>query len=522
MLVESWSILTERRSVPTLTGSPQVGSTLTCQPGTEFGGAPVPLGTNGFFEVIDVGLETYLGPLPSLVVPERSAGRRIACRAAGGQTTVIIANTQVPRPQTFSRITSGGHGCGVTIAGAAMCWGGYVDSADLVVDPVPIGYGSGVTAVDSFINGGGGCVLVSGRVECWGQRANSMPPLGSPSLRPKVVAGLESGVTDLSLGYSAACAIQAGVVKCWGSGYFGELGNGPEFRETAEPVPGLPTGATSLADDGSCAVVAGAAWCWGWSTAASSDRSATLTRPRMMAGLESGVTGISANIHGGCAVVNGGVKCWGDNVEGQLGNGPGPFTTVPTDVPGLSRGVTSVSVSSQHVCAIVRGGPVTLPGFAPLSDGVVCWGLNNEGQLGRRTMDASATSFPGPVPNLSGVTALSAFDYGNCALVGGLSKCWGTNHGKFGNGSIGGLALLPVGYREGTIGDAVWNDDSNVRVFESMPEPTRGLSGVAVRLDRRHGSRVAHDDGHNGLYVFGPLPFAERPTASASLRQRAS
>src|SRR3569833_1091406 len=74
-----------------------------------------------------------------------------------------------------------------------------------------------------------------------------------------------------------------------------------------------------------------------------------------------------------CAVVDCGIRCWGSNAYGQLGNSGVEYADSATDVatlrPGSSAGVTSVAVGLHHSCAIV-------------SEQMLCWGRNSNGQLG--------------------------------------------------------------------------------------------------------------------------------------------
>jgi alpha-tubulin suppressor-like RCC1 family protein len=56
---------------------------------------------------------------------------------------------------------------------------------------------------------------------------------------PVQVVGLTSGVTQVAVGYTHACAIHNGGVKCWGTNGTGQLGIG---TLTASNVPVEPTG----------------------------------------------------------------------------------------------------------------------------------------------------------------------------------------------------------------------------------------------------------------------------------------
>lgn len=135
-----------------------------------------------------------------------------------------------------------------------------------------------------------------------------------------------------------------------------------------------------------------------------------------------------------CAIVAGVVRCWGDNELGQLGDGTGVSSVLPTTALGLS-GATALTSGWNHSCARLANATVK------------CWGENKLGQLGYgATSNRRAT--PVLVPGLTGVTSISASlsgadafgvrreDHTCAALATGAVRCWGGNaHGQLGNGS---------------------------------------------------------------------------------------
>jgi hypothetical protein len=103
------------------------------------------------------------------------------------------------------------------------------------------------------------------------------------------VAGLGSDVQAIAAGSGYTCALTGGGggAKCWGSNFFGQLGDGTtNSRSTPVDVTGLGSGVQAIAagDDHICALTS-----------------------------------------------SGGVKCWGRNGDGQLGDGTA-WRTAPVDV----------------------------------------------------------------------------------------------------------------------------------------------------------------------------------------------
>jgi alpha-tubulin suppressor-like RCC1 family protein len=152
------------------------------------------------------------------------------------------------------------------------------------------------------------------------------------------------------------------------------------------------------------------------------------------AGLGTGVTALAAGWGHTCALtVAGGVLCWGYNQNGELGNGTTADSSVPVPVTGLGTGVFAIEAGDDHTCAILDTGEVE------------CWGLNAYGQLGdgtkiSRDRPVVAGSFPG------GAVSVAAGWGHTCALTAaGMVKCWGNHeYGQLGTGQAGEYRLVPV------------------------------------------------------------------------------
>lgn len=138
--------------------------------------------------------------------------------------------------------------------------------------------------------------------------------------------------------------------------------------------------------------------------------------------IEADVKQVSGGYNHTCALVrpaasNGSVLCWGSNDEGQLGSGGGDS---PTPVPaGLDAAddPIQISVGYRSSCALLAGGTIK------------CWGSNQNGEVGNG-MTGSSVGTPTPTSALGGdAVSISVGQDQVCALLaGGDVQCWGANH----------------------------------------------------------------------------------------------
>jgi len=275
------------------------------------------------------------------------------------------------------------------------------------------------------------CALTSfGGVKCWG--SNWAGQLGDGTTTKRLsavdVVGLQSGVTAVFTGYESTCALtSSGGVKCWGYNQSGKLGDGTTTnRSTPVDVVGLQSGisAISIAALHTCALTSsGGVKCWGSNYGRLGDGTENQSSvPVDVVGLQSGMAAVFTGLDSTCALTTGGgIKCWGG---GFLGNGDSQNSTVPVDVVGLQSGVSTIAIGELTKCAVTSVG------------GVKCWGINYNGQLG----DGTTTDRPTPVDVIglqSGITAISVQRQYTCALSTlGAVKCWGLNeNGQLGDGT---------------------------------------------------------------------------------------
>ena len=266
----------------------------------------------------------------------------------------------------------GEHTCAIGRGGGLKCWGSNLSgelgdgtTTDRASPVNVVGLQTGVIALAA--GGKHTCALTSaGRVKCWG--LNNFGQLGDGSttdrLTPMAVAGLTARVVAIAAGDSHTCAvINTGGVKCWGLNDFGQLGDGSTAnRLTPVDVGGLTTRVVAVAagNGHTCALTrAGGMKCWGsnfWGQLGDGTTTDHLT-PADVVGLATGVVASAANHLSACAMTSiGSLKCWGANLDGQLGDGTSIRRLTPVDTLNLSTPVrawakfaTSSLVAGTHV-----------------------------------------------------------------------------------------------------------------------------------------------------------------------------
>ncbi len=278
-----------------------------------------------------------------------------------------------------------------------------------------------------------------GTVKCWGDDSSGQTGTGG-----KLTQTSEAGVPvvtspsfvenvnafTITAGGQHTCVAQVdGTVSCWGFNLGGQLGTGSATTATT-PTPtrnlvdALRLGAGS---SHTCAVRRnGEVACWGSNATGQLGLGSTASTnvPAALADLQ-GVKAIALGQSHSCAVTgNGDVFCWGENFNGQLAvTGTNRIEVFPRKCEGIS-GATAIAASNDSTCALVGNG------------GVVCWGKDDLGQLGKGVAGAPKNVAPVPVPGVAGATAITAGSEHFCAMTGeGVVFCWGSNaSGQLGNG----------------------------------------------------------------------------------------
>jgi len=186
-------------------------------------------------------------------------------------------------------------------------------------------------------NGHACALMTDGTVTCWGddssgQLGNGRVTDGGVAL-PSAVQGI-AGATAVGVGVEHSCALtgsgRAGSVWCWGGNGYGQLGNGTTTPSSTPVQVQASVGATSLAVGGlhACAgmLVAGVVKCWGKGGSGELGNGRTSDAPTpVTVQTISYPESLAAGGYHTCALVSSpNVVCWGSNDFGQLGNGNAP------------------------------------------------------------------------------------------------------------------------------------------------------------------------------------------------------
>ncbi len=348
----------------------------------------------------------------------------------------------------YSVSVGSNHSCARLSDNSVMCWGynGSFQSGGStfanVLTPNSISIPGNVMEISS--GGGTNCALIdNGSVECWG--ANNLGQLGDGSQDSSRSSVTVTGITtaqSVSVGWGSgfACALLTdNTIRCWGSNWDGQLGDGNGGPNTMSLVPVTVNGITtaaSIATGGyhSCAILADATIrCWGGGLAGQlgNGAEANSATPVVVSGINTAQS-ISLNGHNSCAKLSdNSLRCWGRNWYGQLGTTSHVYSTSPVDAYSGTPGVQSFSTGDTYTCIILTNNQLR------------CFGENANAQLGHVTIPS--VNKPATVKNITNAVALTAGKRHSCVLLeNGMVDCWGYNsRGQAGVGFQDLLSYIP-------------------------------------------------------------------------------
>lgn len=283
----------------------------------------------------------------------------------------------------------------------------------------------------------------SRRLYCWGSDAAGQLGDGGDNSDQSTPVEVVGGRTDwgsVSAGGVSTCArTTVGQLFCWGSDFYGQLGNGGDNTDVGEPTE-VGGGhrvwkVVSVGMEHTCARSrAGRLFCWGRDGSGQLGDDENLVNqglPTEVAGGGTDWSQVSAGMFHTCALkTTGHLYCFGADGAGQLGDGD-PLVDQHTPVE-VSSGATNwvqVATGASHTCALKSVGRL------------YCWGWDVHGQRGDgdpATDDLAAA----PVRVAEGTTrwqGVAASGWHTCArttgLRGGTVYCWGLDDdGEVGDG----------------------------------------------------------------------------------------
>lgn len=304
--------------------------------------------------------------------------------------------------RTYTTISAGrAFVCGIEAWGSASCWGKN-DKAQLGIGSIgapvatpttlsAMANGSVLTFSSIATGGEHACGLVpslSGMAVCWGSNSIGQLGDGNPGYftfnpmqqaNPVQVAGSQQW-SSIAAGKEHTCAVTTGGIgMCWGSNYYGELGNGPSTATVPIPnqlnfpiSPALTLVSSGPDAYGTC-FFQPVAYCDGANSRGEAGIGASSLVVRQPIHVWASVlfTTIALGTQHACAVDGSqNLYCWGDNTDGQIGMDPlyQYFLNHPQQVGSLQ--FSSVTSGGNHSCAVSVAGQI------------FCWGRNDRGQLG--------------------------------------------------------------------------------------------------------------------------------------------
>ena len=278
------------------------------------------------------------------------------------------------------------------------------------------------------------CLLHStGTVSCWGWNQYGQTGQSNETIvtGEETITGLV-GIQAVSAGAYHTCALdQQGQVWCWGRNNDGQLGDG---TNQDSPTPVLVRGfldrmiqAISAGSMHTCAIDRqGGVWCWGSNRNGKLGQavdSFSFNTPQQLTSLATPVSLIAAGSSHTCAVdANHDLWCWGEGTFGQVGLNPFAGSTQPVLLTHLNEEVISIQAGWFHTCLLTASGRV------------MCWGKNQDGQLGNAAQ-ISRADLVSPVNMAADVQLLASGGQSNCSLKkDGSLTCWGrNNYGQIGD-----------------------------------------------------------------------------------------
>ncbi len=334
-----------------------------------------------------------------------------------------------------SVVSSRTHSCGLTLTGAAYCWGanvsGELGDGTNVDRNLPTAVAGALTFTSIAAGRSTTCGLVAdGSAYCWG--LNDAGQFGDGTATTRLVpapAAIGHKFTVITFSDNVqkppyeVCGLETtGAVFCWGRGNSTPIAAavGFSFVTLSAGIGGA-----------FCGIVAsGDAYCWGFDFYGelgndSTSNAITTTPARVIGGHT--FTSISVGFAHTCGITSDShLYCWGDDTFAQLGDGRPDFSSlVPVQVVGNGL-YSSVSSGYDGTCAIS-----TL-------EAAYCWGNSTFGNLGIGPVTDGLVKIPLPVTGGAHFASISKGLYNTCGVTTThVAYCWGLGGAGLGIGNDG-------------------------------------------------------------------------------------
>jgi alpha-tubulin suppressor-like RCC1 family protein len=304
-------------------------------------------------------------------------------------------------------------------------------------------------------------VTLSGDIWCGGSNTSGQvngEPSSPAASFGQVALGTAFRVVQAGLLHTCALSLSQ-QLWCWGSNGEGQIGIGAIVPGSIVPADtaafvGNNFAAVTTTGLHTCGLsTAGQAACWGYNSSGQLGNGTTSSSgaPVLVSGglvfrtepavvptepdpdfYIPGQAYISAGFAHTCGIVasSNALMCWGENEDGQLGNNSRTDATAPVAVSGGLQ-FRAVSAGYRHTCGLTTAGVA------------YCWGDNSLGQLGDGTTTARLT--PTAVSGGLAFMSISAGSTFSCGVTTtGVLYCWGDNvYGQLGQAGMA-RSLVPV------------------------------------------------------------------------------
>jgi Alpha-tubulin suppressor and related RCC1 domain-containing proteins len=380
----------------------------------------------------------------------RCAGRnsygQLGLGAPSDETTPSPVDNFSGGNREYSKVAMGHRsGCALDTSNNLYCWGS--SSFKLVGDgitngsssayayqrntPIKIEYGVAYSKIAVGLENACG-ITSTGRLKCWGENSDGRMGMGNNDLASPVSINPSVNYSEVSVGADHMCAITStGALHCWGNNTYGQIGDGttaikygPTLIDSGTNYKFIAAGLTST-----CGITTSDKLrCWGRNNAGQLGDTTYVNNPSPQ-NIDAAHDYLSVAVgqDHACAIrkatamaTQGAVVCWGNNDNGQVGINWGPGSSYSSPMQILDSSSTLITDEFTRISVGVDHSC----GLRASDGKVFCWGYNSSGQLGDTTRTTRIYPVVTPV---TAASDLSVSGDSSCAIEqsNGLMKCWG-------------------------------------------------------------------------------------------------